>query len=124
MKDKSKTKDKDSYLLRLLIAIDQLGNAIGGGNPDATVSARTGFFSNIEKTKLRLWWRCMEATIDFAFVPIDGPNHCLQAYHSDKDERHREGSDIARCVLGVGIILVCIPISILTRIYALVSKLF
>jgi len=31
----------------VLIGIDQLGNAIVGGNHDATISARTGYFANI-----------------------------------------------------------------------------
>ena len=36
-----------SYSRNLFIAIDQLGNALGAGNPDVTVSARTGYFANI-----------------------------------------------------------------------------
>jgi len=30
----------------VLIGIDQLGNAIAGGNPDSTISARVGNFAN------------------------------------------------------------------------------
>ena len=112
---------RDSYILRVLISIDQLGNTIAGGNPDVTISARTGYFANVEKTNLRIWWRCMEAIIDFAFYPIDGPRHCYKAYKSDEEEgRHREGSDIARAILGIIIILASIPIAILTRIWVLI----
>jgi len=110
--------ERESYILRVLVSIDQLGNTIAGGNPDVTISARTGYFANVEKTGLRIWWRCMEAIIDFAFYPIDGPGHCLKAYRSDEEEgKHREGSDIARALLGTLVILASIPIAIITRIW-------
>ena len=67
--------ERESYILRVLISIDQLGNTIAGGHPDVTISARTGYFANVEKTGLRVWWRCMEKIIDFSFRPIDGPRH-------------------------------------------------
>ena len=112
--------ENDSYILRVLVSIDQLGNAVAGGNPDVTISARTGYFANIKKTRVRLWWRCVEAIIDFAFRPVDGPNHCLRAYRADEQEgNHREGNDIARAILGVFVILASFPISIITRVWVL-----
>lgn len=112
--------ERDSYILRVLVSIDQLGNTIAGGNPDVTISARTGYFANIKKTGLRFWWRCMENIIDFAFKPIDGPNHCLRAYRADQQEgNHREGNDIARALLGIFVILASFPISIITRVWVL-----
>jgi len=113
--------DRESYILRVLVSIDQLGNTIAGGNPDITISARTGYFANVEKTRLRIWWRSMEAIIDFAFHPVDGPRHCYKAYKSDEEDgKHREGSDIARALLGVFVIVACIPIAIITRLWVLV----
>ena len=103
-----------------MIAIDQLGNAIAGGNPDATISARTGYFARVEDTPFRPYWEVMERIIDFAFLPIDGPDHCYKAYLSDKDEENEEGSDIMRGLLGIIVILVCIPLSVVTRIYTFV----
>jgi len=112
---------RDSYILRLLIAIDQLGNTIAGGNPDITISARTGYFANVKRTRLRVWWLCMESIIDFAFEPVDGPRHCYKAYKADEEEgKHTEGSDIARALLGAFIVLACIPIAIITRLWVLV----
>lgn len=114
--------DRDSYILRVLVSLDQLGNTIAGGHPDITVSARTGYFANIKQTTLRPWWLLMEAIIDFAFRPIDGPRHCYKAYKSDeKENKHREGSDIARAILGIFIIFACFPISLLTRIWVKIS---
>jgi len=104
----------------VLVAVDQLGNAIAGGNPDATISARTGYFARVEETPFRPYWKLMERIIDFTFLPIDGPDHCYNAYLADKDEKNEEGSDLMRGLLGVIIIGVCIPLSVITRLYALV----
>jgi hypothetical protein len=115
--DRDDRGNSDSYLLRVLVSIDQLGNVIAGGHPDVTVSARTGYFANVKRTHLRPWWLCMESIIDFAFKPVDGPGHCYEAYLSDKGEKQREGSDIARAILGIFVVVACIPISFLTRIW-------
>lgn len=109
-----------SWIGGVLIAIDQLGNAIAGGNPDATISARTGYFANEVKTAFQLYWKTMELIINFAFYPIDGPNHCYNEYLADKDDHIEAGSDFMRAVLGLIIIVFSIPISIVTRIYVLV----
>lgn len=105
------------WLKGVLVAIDQLGNAIAGGNPDATISARTGYFARVKETPFRPWWQLMARIIDFTFHPIDGPDHCYNAYLRDKDEEHREGSDLMRGMLGILIILVCLPLSLITRVY-------
>ena len=104
-----------SWIYRVFVAIDQLGNAIAGGSPDSTISARTGYFANKDPSPpLVQYWKAMEWMIDTTFYPIDSPNHCLQAYRYDKDEKFREGSDLMRIILSVIIVLVCIPLSLLT----------
>jgi len=109
-----------SWIKGVLIAIDQLGNAIAGGNPDVTISARTGYFANEFKTKLQFYWKTMEYIINFAFYPIDGPDHCHKAYKADEDESHKAGSDFMRAILGLITIAACILISILTRVYVVI----
>lgn len=112
------------WIYGVLIAIDQLGNAAAGGNPDATISARTGYFANISsKRTFVYYWRLMEVIINFAFYPLDGPGHCLQAYENERELEHKQGSDIARALLGVIIIFACIFISIVTWSYKLISSL-
>lgn len=106
-----------SYFNNVLIAIDQLGNALAAGNPDVTISARTGYFANIEKTRMRWWWNIMEFIIDFAFKPFDGPNHCLDSYYSDQESGHSEGSDLARGLIGLFIVFLCPLIAVLTRLW-------
>jgi hypothetical protein len=108
-----------SWPLGVLIAIDQLGNAIAGGNPDATISARVGFFAIHSRGIKRYYWLLLQAIIDFTFYPVDGPRHCYQAMLDDKDEGFKEGSDVMRVILGEIIILACIPISIVLRLAVL-----
>jgi hypothetical protein len=109
-----------SWLGGVLVAIDQLGNAIAGGDPDVTISARTGYYARVADTKFRFYWKLMERVIDFTFLPIDGPEHSYNSYLADREEKNIEGSDIARALLGIIIIAVCIPLSVITRLYVLV----
>ncbi|WP_237058059.1 hypothetical protein [Microbulbifer sediminum] len=105
-----------SWIGGVLVAIDQLGNAIAGGNPDATISARVGYFAGHHEQPLWPYWRLLERVIDFTFLPIDGPRHCHFAYLKDRQQM-REGSDLMRLVLSLLIIVTCIPLSVITRLY-------
>lgn len=77
-----------SYLGNFFVSIDQLGNAIAGGNPDNTISSRVGFYNKHNKSGNRApWqWRIFEKIINFTFYPIDGKEHCHEAYHNDAGE--------------------------------------
>ena len=59
------------WTLAVLIAIDQFGNAVGGGNPDSTISARVDHFSeNTPREKhpsKYAYWKTLEWIIDLAF---------------------------------------------------------
>ncbi len=103
--------------LAILIAIDQLGNTIAGGNPDSTISARVGFFS-ANALRGRSYWRGLERIIDFAFFPIDGENHCYNTWQGD-DERYLRGSDFARVLLSLIIFIICPVIAIVLRVLVL-----
>ncbi len=91
----------------VLIAIDQLGNAIAGGHPVTTISARVGYFA-VNAQKGKFFWQSLERIINFAFSPIDGENHCYKAWKEDRQELFRIGSDLTRMFLSI-IILVATP---------------
>lgn len=77
------------YFSRLFLSIDQLGNAIAGGDPDNTISARVGYYNHHyfpENEKVPWYWHVFEKIIDTTFYPVDGPNHCHEAYHNDAGE--------------------------------------
>lgn len=76
------------YFSHLFIAVDQFGNALAGGNPDNTISARVGYYNHhyYEKNKVPWYWSLFEQIIDTTFYPVDGRGHCHEAYHNDAGE--------------------------------------
>lgn len=73
------------YLLTVLVALDQVANALLWGDADETLSARA--FRNAKLTddpKLR--WVLAHRLINSLFFWQSG--HCFQAYASEVDRRH------------------------------------
>jgi hypothetical protein len=104
---------KMPYWLNVLIAIDQLGNAIAGGNPDNTISGRVGFFaSDLHKSKIKVYWKALEQIIDFTFTPLQGPRHCFHAWEGEQDETDTEATYFARILLGIFVAVGCFLIGI------------
>lgn len=104
------------YLANVFVSIDQLGNVLAGGNPDNTVSSRVGYYTEAyyEKGKVPFRWRFFKTIINTTFWPIDGPEHCKEAYYNDAGEDFDERtSDIAVFILAIFIIGSCIIIAIL-----------
>lgn len=103
------------WIWNVLISVDQLGNAVAGGDPDITISARVGFFANkSEDRSFYYYWRFLEIIINFTFYPLDGENHCLLAYEDDKQNGHQQGSDLMKAVLGLIAVTACSVIAMLT----------
>lgn len=61
------------YGWNLLIALDQLGNALLGGDPDETISSRAG------KNRHRWHWNALSVALDW----ID-PGHTTRARENDE----------------------------------------
>ena len=73
----------EQWLRNIFIGADQGLNAVFRGNPDSTISARTGYMSLHNRSKT---WSRQEKIIDWTFKPIDGKGHCSQAYDADSRE--------------------------------------
>jgi len=103
--------DKWNYWLNIGISLDKLGNSLSAGSHKVTISARTGKYSHTDEPYKPLW-KLQEAVINFAFFPVDGPNHCLNAYKKEKHlkDEMREGNKIAR---GVMFWLIVLPVCVL-----------
>jgi hypothetical protein len=113
---------KMPYWLNVLIAIDQLGNTIAGGNPDNTISGRVGFFaSDLHLSKIKSYWKALEQIIDFTFEPIQGPGHCFRAWQGEPDETDSEVTYITRIILGIFVAVGCFFISVGLRLAVLVN---
>jgi hypothetical protein len=103
------------WIWNILIAIDQLGNTIAGGNPDITISARVGYFANLSSNRtFYYYWSFLEFVIDLTFYPLDGPKHCLKSLEDDNEECHVHGSDLMRALLGLIAVTACVLICIVT----------
>lgn len=113
---------KMPYWLNVLLAIDQLGNAIAAGNPDNTISARVGYFASADHpSRIKAYWKTLERIIDFTFHPIQGAGHCRNAWLAEADETDTQGTYIARIILGIFVALGCAAISVFIRLAVLIS---
>lgn len=74
--------DGPGHVMRVLLALDQLGNALLGGDEDETISSRIG------KAKLRADLPLAVAGLDVILDLLD-PNHSIDAIEEDEGARPR-----------------------------------
>jgi len=113
-----------TYLGRILVAIDQLGNAIAGGNPDCTISGRTGYYANHASYVTRWYWMFMQFVINTTFYPLDGPDHCHYAYHNDESEEYIAPKGFLMFILSfitIGSCIILAPIHYLLWLFKVVK---
>ena len=104
------------YLSNFFVSIDQFGNVIAGGNPDNTISSRVGYYTEkyYEPHEIPFKWKFFRNIINFTFKPIDGDNHCKEAYYNDAGEEFDKGtSDITIAILAIIIVPSCVLIGLL-----------
>ncbi len=105
-----------NFMPNFFVSIDQLGNVLAVGNPDNTISSRIGYYTeyHYDENSIPLKWRLFRSIINSTFFPIDGINHCKEAYHNDSGEDFYRGtSDTAVAILAVIIIPSCLIIAML-----------
>lgn len=109
--------DKWNYWLNVGISLDKLGNSLSGGSHKITISARTGKHAN-EPGAFKTYWQLQESIINFAFYPVDGPDHCQEAYKKEaKDDQFmREGNRLLRAILAIIVLPSCLIIGSLLRL--------
>ena len=76
-----------SYWVNMLLAIDQLFNAITGGSCDETFSSRTYRMASLEKPL----WMALEKVIDILFywdTTKEGISHCESSYLVEMNRGH------------------------------------
>ena len=116
--------DKYSYWLNLGLSFDKLGNCLSGGSHKITISARTGKHAN-EPGPYKSYWELQEAIINFAFLPVDGPEHCWQAYQKEIDdaEHMRHGNKFVRGILALIVLPSCLIIGSFLRVLFFFKKI-
>lgn len=74
-----------AYIKNVLVGIDQLGNALIGGDPDETISSRVGKGQRGDYGRAIWYYTYLpRVLIDIIFYPFDGPNHCQQSIEDDE----------------------------------------
>ena len=114
-----KRANRMSYFSSLFVSIDQLANTLAFGNPDNTISARVGkqVYKNVKSKKPSMVWQIYRCVIDRTFYPLDGPNHCKEAYFNDNGEFFYETNTLlAIIIMGIFIFLACIPLFVLFHV--------
>ena len=72
------------WLVNVLIAFDQLGNAVTGGQPDETISSRLGKLKRANGgTVPKAAWLYLARPLDAILDWLD-PNHSLDAIEDDE----------------------------------------
>lgn len=76
--------NKRPYLLAVLIAFDQLVNALFWGYPDETISSRCHRCNHLRR------WRLAERVVDtlFWFDVVNGMRHCELSYYAEIYREH------------------------------------
>ena len=112
-------------LSKSLVCIDRVFNWLTGGNYSHTISARTGKYSG-ESLGMKPFWEFLEAFVNLAFFPIDGPYYCDQAYQNQIaiDPRHdfKKGSAFMQALVLIVITLACIPVALLLWAWKAIFK--
>jgi len=72
------------WLLNILIGLDQLGNALAGGDPDETISSRLGKLKRRHGGTIP-WRRPISRVIDWGLGKID-PGHSTDAIEEDEGD--------------------------------------
>ena len=70
------------WFYNILIGLDQLGNAVLGGDPDETISSRIGKIKRDGGGKIP-WWRVLTRMADWGLDKID-PGHSIDAIEEDE----------------------------------------
>ena len=104
-----------TYIRRVLVAVDQLANAIFAGNPDSTISARTGYMAKFGSASR--FWVLQERLINYAFKPMDGERHCIKAWRTDRAENYYDAGVIAKVAMALTVVPSCLIIGTVLRIF-------
>ena len=114
----------NTYIGRALNATSQWFNAVFvNGNPDVSISARIGYENYFYNNKI---YKAFKWVVDTTFYPIDGKDHCKNAYLRDRKEDYTLGQGwvLGEWIMCLLLVITCIPLSVLFWSYHVIKKLF
>ena len=80
-----RSRRRRSYHWNLLIALDQVGNALCGGNPDQTISGRLGQIKRMHGGMIPAWKGYGLARPLDALLEWIEPGHAMKSIEEDED---------------------------------------
>ena len=103
--------------------ISRLANALSGGSHKNSVSGRVGakvIFS------AHPFWQLASRVIDHTFEPVDGAEHCFNAYLVEaargNNPKHRRGNDFGLIVLVIFTALACAALWLPFKLYSVLMR--
>ena len=104
------------WIWAVFIGLDQLGNALAGGHPDVTISARLGYLYSRD----RRWFSAVMRMVDWSFYPVDGYYHCFSSYRTliadGEREKARRGNDVGLALLTLFVVVLVLPLRLVNTI--------
>ena len=94
------------HIYKIAVGFDQWACAIADGNIDSTISATAGRYMNEDA-----FWFTMSKVIDWTFEPVDGPDHCDDAYIKDRNEEFEQGLKPLMFIFTIAGCLVIAPVT-------------
>jgi len=102
-----------NWVYNLLVSLDQLFNAIAGGNPDCTISSHCDTMAYIHGGR----WSTLRTLIDYTFAPIE-ENHCYNSMMADSDVDDKDNFIPTALIAVIGCAVLFLPI----RVIKLINK--
>lgn len=103
--------------------ISRLANALSGGSHRNSVSGRVGakVISSAHP-----FWNIASSIIDNTFEPVDGVEHCFNAYKVEAERgdnpKHRRSNDLGLIVLVIFTVLACSILWLPFRLYGAIRS--
>lgn len=100
------------HMYKIAVGFDQWACAIADGNIDSTISATAGRYMRED-----VFWWLMSIIIDWTFEPIDGDEHCYDAYIKDRNEEFEKGIKPLMFIFTIAGCIVIAPITYIIKLF-------
>ncbi len=117
-----------SWLFNILVALDELGNALADGDPHHTVSATVGYYAHQREHdgKRHRYWKTLESLIDSAMNSQCNAGHCFGAWQYEQYKIEPPSAPqlwlLFHAFLFIGVLVVCPFLGLFVRLRSWISR--
>ena len=113
--------DISNPLVKAFLKVNRFVNYCTGGDKYGTVSARSGYHQvrHNDGRNHSMYWFVLACIIDIAFRYVDGKDHCLRAYRTERLHNidFANTSGLGRIVLSLIAIAFCFVLAVFSYLY-------